>query len=162
MPKKLAQVKKTAKIWGNSFLDSFQQSGSGPTILNIFHEHFFTINSTKWPQKVTHPRKKGILQDFKTSPLHPSLATAHWSPSNEISADPNDRNLSNQEISPPEMKDVASSEREDEQIEADESDFESDQEWKGLTSKELGKRLAELSCKIDDDNNDVDWIPPKL
>ena len=60
------------------------------------------------------------------------------------------------------MKDVASSEREDEQIEADESDFESDQEWKGLTSKELGKRLAELSCKIDDDNNDVDWIPPKL
>ena len=33
------------------------------------------------------------------------------------------------------MKDVASSEREDEQIEVDESDFESDQEWKGLTSK---------------------------
>ena len=60
------------------------------------------------------------------------------------------------------MKDVASSEREDEQIEADESDFESDQEWKGLTSKELGKRLAELLCKIDDDDNDVDWIPPKL
>ena len=42
----------------------------------------------------------------------------------------------------------------------DDSDFESDHEWKGLTSKELGKRLVEqpVSCKIDD----MDGIPPKL
>ena len=106
--------------------------------------------------------KKNITGLWNQPPPSNSLATAHRSPSNEISADPNDCDLSDQEISPPEMKDVASSEREDEQIEADKSDFESDQEWKGLTSKELRKRLAELLCKIDDDNNDVDWIPLKL
>ena len=109
------------------------------------------------------PKKKRNITGLQNQPPPSnSLATAYQSSSNEISADPNDCDLSDQEISPPEMKDVASSEREDEQIEADKSDFESDQEWKGLTSKELRKRLAELLCKIDDDNNDVDWIPLKL
>ncbi len=58
------------------------------------------------------------------------------------------------------IKDLASSEQEDDGD--PDSDFESDDEWKGLTSIDLGKRLAALSCKIDDDNEDQDWIPYKL
>ena len=56
------------------------------------------------------------------------------------------------------MKDKASSEKEDNS----DSDFESDDEWKGLTSEELGKKLAALSCEIDEDQEDLDWIPYKL
>lgn len=56
------------------------------------------------------------------------------------------------------MKDLASSEQEDDP----DSDFKSDHEWKGLTSQELGKKLAELSCEIDEDPNDMDWIPFRL
>lgn len=55
------------------------------------------------------------------------------------------------------MKDLASSEQEDN--EGLDSDFKSDDEWKGLTSIELGKRLAALSCKIDNDDDNQDWIP---
>lgn len=58
----------------------------------------------------------------------------------------------------PGMKDLASSEQEDES----DSDFESDEGWKGLTSKDLGKRLAALSCEIDEDEKDLDWIPKNI
>jgi hypothetical protein len=58
------------------------------------------------------------------------------------------------------MKDLASSEQEDD---GTDSEFdEAEEEWKGLTSTELGKKLAVLSCRIDDDNHDHDWIPYKL
>jgi hypothetical protein len=53
---------------------------------------------------------------------------------------------------------MAGSEQEDEP----DSDFESDHEWEGLTSRELGKRLAAQSCEIDKDSTDTDWIPFKL
>lgn len=56
------------------------------------------------------------------------------------------------------LKDLASSEREEEE----DSEFESDYEWKGLTSIEFGKKLAALSSKIDDDQDDTDWIPYRL
>ena len=48
-------------------------------------------------------------------------------------------------------KHMAGSEQEDES----DSDFESDQEWKGLTSQELGKRLAAQFCAIDNDSMDT-------
>ena len=48
------------------------------------------------------------------------------------------------------MKDLASSEQEGDL----DSEFESDDEWKGLTSKELGKKLVALSIMIQ-----TDWIP---
>jgi hypothetical protein len=57
------------------------------------------------------------------------------------------------------IKNLASSEQEDG------TDFEFDEageERKGLTSTELGKKLAALSCKIDDDDDNHDWIPYKL
>jgi len=56
------------------------------------------------------------------------------------------------------LKDLASSEKENEE----DSDFESDHEWKGLISLELGKKLVALSCQIDDDDDDEGWIPYKL
>ena len=59
---------------------------------------------------------------------------------------------------PKDLKDMASSEKEEEL----DSDFESNREWKGLTSQDLGKRLAALSCAIDGDSKDTDWIPYKL
>ncbi|EDR06921.1 uncharacterized protein LACBIDRAFT_328287 [Laccaria bicolor S238N-H82] len=56
------------------------------------------------------------------------------------------------------VKDNASSEKEDDMN----SDFESDDEWKGLMSEVLGKKLAALSCEINGDQKDLDWIPYKL
>lgn len=58
----------------------------------------------------------------------------------------------------PDLKDMVSSKNKDDL----DSDFESDHEWKGLMSKELGEKLAALSCKIDKDQTDLDWIPYKL
>ena len=47
---------------------------------------------------------------------------------------------------------MAGSEQEDD-LDSD-SDLEFDHKWKGLSSRELGKRLAEQSCTIDKDQ----WI----
>ena len=46
------------------------------------------------------------------------------------------------------MKDKASSEVEDPDDDTDDSDFESDYEWKGLTSKELGKDWRSCLAKL--------------
>ncbi|KAF8173666.1 hypothetical protein BJ912DRAFT_859119, partial [Pholiota molesta] len=59
---------------------------------------------------------------------------------------------------PQDMKDMASSEREDDS----DSDFESEDDSKGFTSTELGKRLALQSWEIEDDPDDQDWIPYNL
>ncbi|KJA19534.1 hypothetical protein HYPSUDRAFT_204573 [Hypholoma sublateritium FD-334 SS-4] len=59
------------------------------------------------------------------------------------------------------IKDKASSEQEDDG-DLEESDFESDHEWKGLTSTELAKRLVLLSCRNNGEPDDADWIPPSL
>jgi hypothetical protein len=55
---------------------------------------------------------------------------------------------------------MAGSEQEDDPD--SDSDLEFDHEWKGISSRELGKRLAEQSCTIDKDSMDTDWIPFKL
>jgi hypothetical protein len=114
------------------------------------------------PPKGRPPKKKRNISGLKNQPslsevpLLPTVESASQiadnyeddDGDNEIEDDPH----------PPDMKDMASSEQEDNLN----SDFESDDEWKGLTSQELGTRLAEMSCEIGDDPTDVDWIPYSL
>lgn len=60
------------------------------------------------------------------------------------------------------MKDLASSDSSEQEDGTDSEFDEAEDQWKGLTSTELGKKLAALSCRIDDDDHDHDWIPYKL
>ncbi|EDR04366.1 uncharacterized protein LACBIDRAFT_330618 [Laccaria bicolor S238N-H82] len=115
------------------------------------------------------PKKKRNISGLKNQPA-PSVipipsaigesagknADKHYPSANPGELLPDDEEQDDQP--PQDMKDLASSEQEDDP----DSDFESDHEWKGLTSRELGKKLAELSCEIDEDPNDMDWIPYRL
>ena len=95
------------------------------------------------------PKKKRNISGLRNQPI---LSDLSFTPISE-SADGKEDNLPQHD-----MKDLASSEQEDDS----DSEFESDDEWKGLTSIEFGKRLAALSCKIDGDQEDTDWIPYRL
>jgi len=106
------------------------------------------------------PKKKRNISGLRNQPkiytVDNPLTPIFESAEPEVDGDCDDINHS----LPHDIKDLASSEQEDD---GDlDSDFESDDEWKGLTSIDLGKRLAALSCKIDNDDEDQDWIPYKL
>jgi len=108
------------------------------------------------------PKKKrnisGLRNQPKISTVDNPLSPIFESAEQEVNGDCDD--ITGNHRLPHDIKDLASSEQEDD---GDlDSDFESDDEWKGLTSIDLGKRLAALSCKIDDDDEDQDWIPYKL
>ena len=109
------------------------------------------------------PKKKRNLSGLKNQPapseiLVPSAvesADKHH-PSANPGKVPDDKEQDDQP--PRDMKDLASSEQEDNP----DSDFKSDHEWKGFTSREVRKKMVELSCEIDEDPNDMDWIPYRL
>ena len=107
------------------------------------------------------PNKKRNISGLKNQPassdirLPPILESAEQNADNYDTPCPHSDEEEDQHKQ--DMKDFASSEQEDDL----DSEFESDHEWKGLTSTELGKKLAVLSCDIDD-TNDADWIPYKL
>ncbi|KIJ95201.1 hypothetical protein K443DRAFT_683197 [Laccaria amethystina LaAM-08-1] len=115
------------------------------------------------PPKGRPPKKKRNISGLRNQPSSSKVPFLPAVESTGQNADNNEDDNGGNEIkddpSPPDMKDMASSEQEDNQVD---SEFESDDEWKGLTSQELGVRLAELSCKIDDDPTNVDWIPNSL
>jgi hypothetical protein len=115
------------------------------------------------PPKGRPPKKKRNISGLRNQPSSSKVPLLPAVESTGQNADNNEDDNGGNEIkddpSPPDMKDMASSEQEDNQVD---SEFESDDEWEGLTSQELGARLAELSCKIDDDPTNVDWIPNSL
>jgi len=110
-------------------------------------------------------KKKRNISGLKNQPaasdirLTPIPESAEQNANNQKSAQDDSQADHEMEDDQPQqdMKDQASSEQEDNL----DSEFESDYEWEGLTSIELGKKLAIQCCKIDD-NNDTDWIPYRL
>ena len=99
-----------------------------------------------WPAKKKR-NISGLRNQPKASTDDP-LAPIFESADEEVDGDCEDTSIR----LPPDVKDLASSEQEDD--EDPDSDFESDDKWKGLMSIDLGKKLAAISCKIDDDNED--------
>ena len=101
------------------------------------------------PPKGRPPKKRRNISGLKTQ-----SAASDNQTDNNTEGDRGD----DSDQPPKNHKDMAGSEQEDES----DSDFESDHDWKGATSRELGKRLAAQSCAIDKDSTDTDWIPFKL
>jgi len=109
------------------------------------------------PPKGRPPKKKRNISGLKNQPssskvpLLPSVESAGQNMDNYEDQDGD--NKIEDDPSPPVMTDMASSEQENNL----DSTFEPDDERRGLRSQELGARLAELSCEINDDPTDVDW-----
>jgi hypothetical protein len=98
---------------------------------------------SKMPPKGRPPKKKRNISGLKNqsglseSPINQNMQDNL--PDNDTDGDGGD------DQPPNNLKDMAGSEQEDEP----DSDFESDYEWNGLSSRELGKRLASQSCARD-------------
>jgi hypothetical protein len=111
------------------------------------------------PPKGRPPKKKRNISGLKNQ----SASSASEIPLSQNTGADNEPDINTDgdqgdDQPPNDLKDLAGSEQEDEP----DSDFESDHEWKGLTCRELGKRLAAQSCAIDNNSTDTDWIPFKL